>query len=187
VRLEQADQLFIGRHRLAVQHPAFGLVEYARDQRQIMAHLEAPALGHDAGKLGAGWRSAAAPPGWHERQQPAYDRAGAGGRSRVIRRTASHNSALSLGWWISAAVTVPSIRSMAPTSTLACPAAVISARLTAPQVSARIALMVAVATLPSLHRDPFDRILVAQSIIEGIVLLTADPVVAQYPAPVRQV
>ena len=46
---------------------------------------------------------------------------------------------------------------------------------------------VALATLPPLHKDPFDRILVAQSIVEGIMLLTADPVVAQYPAPVRQV
>jgi len=46
---------------------------------------------------------------------------------------------------------------------------------------------VAVTNLPPLHRDPFDRILVAQSIVEGIMLLTADPVVAQYPAPVRRV
>jgi PIN domain nuclease of toxin-antitoxin system len=29
--------------------------------------------------------------------------------------------------------------------------------------------------------------LVAQSVVEGIVLLTTDPVVAQYPAPVRRV
>ena len=46
---------------------------------------------------------------------------------------------------------------------------------------------VAVANLPSLHRDPFDRMLVAQSIVEGIMLLTADPLVAQYPALVRRV
>jgi PIN domain nuclease of toxin-antitoxin system len=46
---------------------------------------------------------------------------------------------------------------------------------------------VAVANLPSLHRDPFDRLLVAQSIVEGITLLTSDPRVAQYPAPVRRV
>jgi PIN domain nuclease of toxin-antitoxin system len=46
---------------------------------------------------------------------------------------------------------------------------------------------ITVASLPPLHRDPFDRILVAQSIVEGIMLLTADPVVAQYPAPVRKV
>jgi PIN domain nuclease of toxin-antitoxin system len=46
---------------------------------------------------------------------------------------------------------------------------------------------VAVADLPPLHRDPFDRILVAQSIVEGITLLTTDPRVAQYPAPVRRV
>jgi len=46
---------------------------------------------------------------------------------------------------------------------------------------------VAVASLPLLHRDPFDRILVAQSVVEGITLLTTDPLVAQYPAPVRWV
>jgi PIN domain nuclease of toxin-antitoxin system len=46
---------------------------------------------------------------------------------------------------------------------------------------------VAVANLPLLHRDPFDRILIAQSIVEGITLLTSDPLVAQYPAPVRRV
>jgi len=46
---------------------------------------------------------------------------------------------------------------------------------------------VAVANLPPLHRDPFDRILLAQSIVEGITLLTSDPRVAQYPAPVRRV
>jgi PIN domain nuclease of toxin-antitoxin system len=46
---------------------------------------------------------------------------------------------------------------------------------------------VAVANLPPLHKDPFDRILVAQSMVEGITLLTSDPRVAQYPAPVRRV
>jgi PIN domain nuclease of toxin-antitoxin system len=45
----------------------------------------------------------------------------------------------------------------------------------------------AVANLPHIHRDPFDRILIAQAIIEGITLLTADPVLARYPAPVRLV
>jgi PIN domain nuclease of toxin-antitoxin system len=45
----------------------------------------------------------------------------------------------------------------------------------------------AIVGLPPLHRDPFDRILVAQSIVEGITLLTSDPRVAQYPAPVRRV
>ena len=46
---------------------------------------------------------------------------------------------------------------------------------------------VAIAKLPPLHRDPFDRMLVAQSIVEGITLLTSDPLVAQYPAPVHRV
>jgi PIN domain nuclease of toxin-antitoxin system len=40
----------------------------------------------------------------------------------------------------------------------------------------------AVASLPTLHRDPFDRLLIAQSRAVGAPLLTADPAVAQYPA-----
>jgi PIN domain nuclease of toxin-antitoxin system len=35
--------------------------------------------------------------------------------------------------------------------------------------------------LPVRHRDPFDRILVAQSLEEGWPLLSADPVLASYP------
>jgi PIN domain nuclease of toxin-antitoxin system len=46
---------------------------------------------------------------------------------------------------------------------------------------------VAVASLSPLHKDPFNRMLVAQSIVEGITLLTSDPRIAQYPAPVRRV
>ena len=46
---------------------------------------------------------------------------------------------------------------------------------------------IAVTNLPPVHKDPFDRMLLAQSIVEGIMLLTADPVVARYPAPVRKV
>jgi PIN domain nuclease of toxin-antitoxin system len=42
---------------------------------------------------------------------------------------------------------------------------------------------VAIANLPPTHEDPFDRLLVAQSAIEGILLLTADPILAQYPGP----
>ena len=41
--------------------------------------------------------------------------------------------------------------------------------------------------LPPIHKDPFDRILVAQAVTEGITLLTADPMVAAYPGPVRLV
>ena len=45
---------------------------------------------------------------------------------------------------------------------------------------------VAVLNLPPLHRDPFDRMLVAQATVEGVVLLTADALVAQYPGPIRR-
>jgi PIN domain nuclease of toxin-antitoxin system len=46
---------------------------------------------------------------------------------------------------------------------------------------------VSLASLPPIHKDPFDRILVAQATVEGILLLTTDPVLAQYPGPVRRV
>jgi PIN domain nuclease of toxin-antitoxin system len=46
---------------------------------------------------------------------------------------------------------------------------------------------VSVESLPPLHKDPFDRILVAQATVEGFTLLTSDALVAQYPGPVRKV
>ena len=47
--------------------------------------------------------------------------------------------------------------------------------------------VVAIDCLPAIHKDPFDRILIAQATIEGITLLTADVVVAQYPGSIRRV
>jgi PIN domain nuclease of toxin-antitoxin system len=38
-----------------------------------------------------------------------------------------------------------------------------------------------VRSLPRLHRDPFDRMLVAQAIVEGLTLVTADKQLAAYP------
>jgi len=38
-----------------------------------------------------------------------------------------------------------------------------------------------VAKLPDLHRDPFDRILVAQAIVGGLVLVTPDDHIREYP------
>jgi PIN domain nuclease of toxin-antitoxin system len=46
---------------------------------------------------------------------------------------------------------------------------------------------VALDLLPPLHKDPFDRLLVAQAMTESVTLLTADPVVAKYPGPIRSV
>ena len=46
---------------------------------------------------------------------------------------------------------------------------------------------VAVAGLPPIHKDPFDRLLVAQAMVEGITLITEDAVVGQYTGPVRLV
>lgn len=45
----------------------------------------------------------------------------------------------------------------------------------------------AIDALPPIHKEPFDRILVAQAMAEGITLLTIDPVVALYPGPVGRV
>ncbi|MDY6930107.1 MAG: type II toxin-antitoxin system VapC family toxin [Pseudomonadota bacterium] len=41
--------------------------------------------------------------------------------------------------------------------------------------------------LPDIHKDPFDRILVAQAETEGFLLITSDELVARYPGPVRLV
>ncbi len=38
-----------------------------------------------------------------------------------------------------------------------------------------------VAKLPDLHRDPFDRILVAQALVADLVLLTPDEAIGRYP------
>lgn len=39
-----------------------------------------------------------------------------------------------------------------------------------------------ISRLPSLHHDPFDRLLVSQAIVHGLTILTPDPLVTQYPA-----
>jgi len=43
----------------------------------------------------------------------------------------------------------------------------------------------AVGHLPAVHKDPFDRMLVAQAGMEGLLLLTADEVLTKYPGPIR--
>jgi PIN domain nuclease of toxin-antitoxin system len=42
----------------------------------------------------------------------------------------------------------------------------------------------AAGTLPPLHRDPFDRILIAQAQLEELIVVTADPMFARYGVPV---
>lgn len=44
----------------------------------------------------------------------------------------------------------------------------------------------AVAHLPQIHKDPFDRILIAQAEHEGFLLVTADAIVAQYSGPIKK-
>lgn len=46
---------------------------------------------------------------------------------------------------------------------------------------------VAVDLLPAIHKDPFDRMLIAQAQVEGITLWTMDAVVGRYPGPIRLV
>jgi PIN domain nuclease of toxin-antitoxin system len=40
-----------------------------------------------------------------------------------------------------------------------------------------------VADLPDLHRDPFDRILVAQAVLESLTIVTADDAIQRYEVP----
>jgi len=46
---------------------------------------------------------------------------------------------------------------------------------------------IVVQSLPLIHKDPFDRLLIAQAAVEGILLLTSDRKIAKYPGPIRKV
>ncbi len=45
----------------------------------------------------------------------------------------------------------------------------------------------AIGTLAPRHRDPFDLMLVAQAMVEGLILVTSDPALTGYPGSIRQV
>jgi PIN domain nuclease of toxin-antitoxin system len=47
--------------------------------------------------------------------------------------------------------------------------------------------VLAIANLALIHKDPFDRLLIAQAMVEGITLLKADATIAKYPGPIRKV
>jgi len=46
---------------------------------------------------------------------------------------------------------------------------------------------VGIDALPLVHKDPFDRMLLAQALSEGVTLVTRDALLARYPGPVRKV
>jgi PIN domain nuclease of toxin-antitoxin system len=46
--------------------------------------------------------------------------------------------------------------------------------------------VIAVASLPHYHRDPFDRLLVAQAQSENLILITTDKILAKYGPNVRR-
>ena len=47
--------------------------------------------------------------------------------------------------------------------------------------------VLAIDTLPPIHKDPFDRLLLCQAHSDGLTLLTSDAVLARYPGPVRRI
>jgi PIN domain nuclease of toxin-antitoxin system len=44
-----------------------------------------------------------------------------------------------------------------------------------------------VSVLPQIHRDPFDRMLISQAMVENMILITSDAKVATYPGPIQKV
>ena len=46
---------------------------------------------------------------------------------------------------------------------------------------------IAAGQLPPIHRDPFDRMLIAQAQVEGLTLLTADATIARYSGMIEHV
>jgi PIN domain nuclease of toxin-antitoxin system len=55
------------------------------------------------------------------------------------------------------------------------------------EITINSAHTLAIEALPNFHKDPFDRMLIAQTIVEGITLMTADSAVAEYPVAVVKV
>jgi PIN domain nuclease of toxin-antitoxin system len=55
------------------------------------------------------------------------------------------------------------------------------------ELPVRAATAAVVATLPPLHRDPFDRLLIAQTITEPAILYTADARLAAYSDLVKRI
>ena len=55
------------------------------------------------------------------------------------------------------------------------------------EIAINSAHAIGVDALPNIHKDPFDRILIAQNAVEGITLMTADSLVAEYPVAVMKV
>jgi PIN domain nuclease of toxin-antitoxin system len=47
--------------------------------------------------------------------------------------------------------------------------------------------VVAADSLPRIHKNPLGRLLIAQAMVEGITLLTADSTLARYPGSIRKV
>ena len=55
------------------------------------------------------------------------------------------------------------------------------------EIAINSAHTLAIGVLPDIHKDPFDRMLIAQTAVEGVTLMTADSVVAEYPVAVIRV
>jgi len=51
-------------------------------------------------------------------------------------------------------------------------------------LSVRAEHVTGLAALPNLHRDPFDRMLIAQAVVEGFALVSSDELIAKYAAKV---
>ena len=47
--------------------------------------------------------------------------------------------------------------------------------------------VVSLESFPAIHKDPFDRVLVAQAMVEGVTLLTTDSLLTEYPGSIRVV
>lgn len=55
------------------------------------------------------------------------------------------------------------------------------------EIAINSAHAIGVDALPNIHKDPFDRMLIAQTAVEGITLMTSDSIVAEYPVALVKV
>jgi len=53
------------------------------------------------------------------------------------------------------------------------------------ELDIQIEHILAVGNLPSVHKDPFDRLLIAQANVDHLTLLTSDTTLAKYPGDIQ--
>jgi PIN domain nuclease of toxin-antitoxin system len=105
---------------------------------------------------------------------------GAAARQRIIDPASTVLLSVASVWEISIKAALGKLVLPAPLETTL-PSAMEASQIRPLVITVEHAL--AVRLLPLFHRDPFDRLLVAQARVEGLTIVTADPLLSKYGVP----